>query len=318
MKDSLSGRIYLITIIAINVIVAFLIINFNFEGEYGQIFSIIFTQLSILLVLFLFSLRYKISIKNIFVEKINIKSPIAYLMIPLMSVALIFCFNDLNNVVIMLFEKMGLKGTEIIVFWDTPIKLFIVLCCVAVLPAIAEETFIRGYVLKGLSSFKAINAILLSALMFSLMHMNIMQFSYQFMLGVILALLVKLSGRLDYSILLHFFNNAIVIIYAYFYGADTEISLTSGYVIKSIALAALGVVIVTFIFYIIIKGLNAKNLNKSLFSTSLKQDISFYKNTLEAPPAMSKIESNRSTLYICVAIIAVIWVLNLILMSVGA
>jgi len=78
---------------------------------------------------------------------------------------------------------------------------------VAILPAICEETAHRGLLLKGFSSLGIKKAIILSSLLFGLMHLNINQFFYATVLGFIIALTVIISKNIFPAIIIHFMNN---------------------------------------------------------------------------------------------------------------
>ena len=78
----------------------------------------------------------------------------------------------------------------------------------ALVPALVEEFISRGLFLQGLKGLGVRRAILISALMFALLHLNFNQFFYALLLGLVLALLVELTGSLYSSMLLHFLINA--------------------------------------------------------------------------------------------------------------
>lgn len=86
----------------------------------------------------------------------------------------------------------------------------------ALLPSIAEELIFRGMILNGLrTKFNETGAILISAIMFSLMHGSFQQFVYPFILGSIMAWLVIRTGSIFSSMLVHFINNFLVVLFAY-------------------------------------------------------------------------------------------------------
>ncbi len=88
---------------------------------------------------------------------------------------------------------------------------FLSLLVMAALPAFGEELLMRGNVFHGLSTRNVWFGILFSALFFSLMHANPLQTVHQFGLGVVLAIVMILSGSLWACVLVHFFNNFISI-----------------------------------------------------------------------------------------------------------
>lgn len=78
---------------------------------------------------------------------------------------------------------------------------------IAVLPAVAEEFMFRGVFYHGFRSAGIRKAALASGLCFGLLHMNINQFIYAFVLGVIFALLVEAVGSVTASMIPHFIIN---------------------------------------------------------------------------------------------------------------
>ncbi len=78
----------------------------------------------------------------------------------------------------------------------------------ALLPALIEEFISRGVLLQGLQSLGVRRAVLLSSLMFALLHLNFNQFFYAFVIGLVMALLVELTDSLYSSMLFHFLINA--------------------------------------------------------------------------------------------------------------
>lgn len=95
-----------------------------------------------------------------------------------------------------------------------------VLLVVGVLPAIMEEAFFRGVLFGGLRPFGEVFAIFLSGALFSLFHMNPMQTVYQFCCGCVFALIASRSGSILPTMLVHFCNNAAVVVLTHF-GMDS-------------------------------------------------------------------------------------------------
>ena len=77
----------------------------------------------------------------------------------------------------------------------------------AVLPGFCEEFTHRGLLFYGYrdSGFKVV---IVTALLFALMHQNIRQTGYTFFDGVVIGLLAYYTGSIWPGILVHFFNNA--------------------------------------------------------------------------------------------------------------
>ena len=88
-------------------------------------------------------------------------------------------------------------------------SLFSLLFVIAVQPAVFEELLFRGAALHGYRSLGAKKALLMSALMFAMLHMNLQQALYAFLLGVIFAFMVQRTGSIFASMLPHFLINAL-------------------------------------------------------------------------------------------------------------
>ncbi|MCL2176669.1 MAG: CPBP family intramembrane metalloprotease [Firmicutes bacterium] len=115
-------------------------------------------------------------------------------------------YNRPEGGVIPIPSGMGLGGLFLMLF-----------ALVAIMPSITEEVFIRGGVQRGMETRGKMFAILMTGLMFSLMHKNPMQTVHQFFLGVIFAYIVIETRSLWAGMLLHFVNNFIAICFTVFY-----------------------------------------------------------------------------------------------------
>lgn len=89
------------------------------------------------------------------------------------------------------------------------------LVLVAVLPAICEETAHRGLLLGGLSRMGLKRAVLISSLLFGLMHLNVNQFFYATVLGFLMAVAVIISRSIFPAMIIHFCNNGLSIYMSY-------------------------------------------------------------------------------------------------------
>lgn len=101
---------------------------------------------------------------------------------------------------------------------DNIIDLFINIIIIALLPAIGEELFFRvGMQNEFLSSIKNKDiAIILTAIIFSAFHLQFDGFLPRFFLGLILGYLYYWSNSIWLSVLIHFINNALLVVTMYF------------------------------------------------------------------------------------------------------
>lgn len=80
---------------------------------------------------------------------------------------------------------------------------------VAVMPALIEELIYRGVIYRGFRRFvKPVWAALLSALIFGIMHMNVVQFVYAFLLGLLFAWVYEAYQSILAPMLMHLAANA--------------------------------------------------------------------------------------------------------------
>jgi hypothetical protein len=114
----------------------------------------------------------------------------------------------------------------------------------AVLPAVCEETVHRGMLLSQIKKQGAIKAIVLSSLLFGLLHINIYQFFYASILGLFLALITLASNSIYPAMIVHFMNNAINV-YLVFAGVN---KLPSYQLVNGIFALASGGNILSFVF----------------------------------------------------------------------
>ena len=96
--------------------------------------------------------------------------------------------------------------------------LFMSILLIAALPALVEELFFRS-TMQGLFMRWFRNpwlAIGFTALIFSAIHLSWYGFFPRLMLGVVLGLVYYITGNIWYSILMHFFNNAVAVLYLFY------------------------------------------------------------------------------------------------------
>ena len=91
------------------------------------------------------------------------------------------------------------------------------LLVIAIVPAIGEELLFRGYLQQSFSKWLSNPhvAIIVTAVLFSAIHLHFQGFLPRFILGVLLGYLFYWSGSLWLPILAHFTNNAQAVIISY-------------------------------------------------------------------------------------------------------
>ncbi len=100
---------------------------------------------------------------------------------------------------------MGEAALEQVAVWS----IWAVLFTMALLPAVFEELLYRGFIYRSLAMRLGPGvAVILSALLFCVAHLNIYDVVPLLVLGVILALLVRETKSLETAMIVHFANNA--------------------------------------------------------------------------------------------------------------
>ena len=90
----------------------------------------------------------------------------------------------------------------------------------ALMPAFTEEFLFRGILYwNAYRDRSKVEGILVSALAFGLMHLNLNQFFYAFFLGIIFALMVEATDSIVVSMIMHFSVNAFNVLVSYMAGS---------------------------------------------------------------------------------------------------
>ena len=150
------------------------------------------------------------------------------------------------------------------------LTLFLNLIFTALLPGICEEMVHRGMILNSLKKFGVKYAIVISAILFGLLHLNIEQFFYATIIGLYLGFLTIYSSSIIPAIVVHFMNNALSVILSF----CSSNNLFLGKIFKAFAIftqthVVLGVILSLGIFLSCLYAL--KRLTISLFFGNIKQ-----------------------------------------------
>jgi len=127
-------------------------------------------------------------------------------------------YNSLNKMIEELYDSL-LGG-------DTYLSFFRAILIGAIIPAISEEAVFRGFLQRSLEQkLKPIYAIVISGVLFGLIHFNPIDMVPLILIGVFLAYLAYISKNLLIPIIIHFANNAFAI--SMYYLSDTDLTGSS-------------------------------------------------------------------------------------------
>ena len=90
--------------------------------------------------------------------------------------------------------------------------LFLIYVCLV--GPILEEIIFRGFILKSMRRYGNLTAIIVSSILFSMFHLNLVQFINPVLVGMLLAFIAIKSDSIFPSIIAHIFNNTITFIAA--------------------------------------------------------------------------------------------------------
>jgi len=173
------------------------------------------------------------------------------------NVSIIQSLSDFFPSLIQSLEQMEESAKDITTAFlemDHLTDLIFNLFLIALIPAIGEELLFRGVIQKKLQSIMSNPhiAIMITAFVFSAIHMQFFGFFPRFLLGILLGYLFYFSKNLWMSVLAHFINNALAVLLMYSAFANklnadiTKIENTE----ISFVLAFLSVLIVLFFIYL--------------------------------------------------------------------
>lgn len=127
-----------------------------------------------------------------------------------------------------------------------------------ILAPIIEEIIFRGIILKGfLMRYSATNAILLSSLIFAVIHLNIVQGINAFIFGLFIGYVYFKSKSIGMTILIHFTINSIGLLSVYLhntYGNTTVSSFQDIYGEYSLPILTTAIIMFIILIYFISKN----------------------------------------------------------------
>ena len=213
------------------------------------------------------------------------------------GVALSIFFSPLIGLWERLLSAIGVYLPSISIPLDTPLQLVFGIVVLGLVPAVCEEFVFRGGVLNGLREKGVWFAVLYSSMCFALMHTNLQQLPYTFLLGMVIGWIVYYTKSIWLGVLIHALNNITVICFNYFGGGapDTLPPLTTGDIVYAVLMTLVGVgMVVLFMWFV-------RRYNKPKESQILS-------TPMKAPPKDEIQKTKRDSLVIiinvCIIVVA--------------
>lgn len=305
MKSTLLSNLFALMLIVIQLLMGYLVITTNPDASaliiWQAVSGIVFLLIPSLLFIMITRQNFIIdcSIKKLSIKNILLLFALGLLIQPSMGLLAglsSFIFpNDVSDFV------QALSGLPLIY------ALFIV----AVSPAICEEFAFRGVFASGYKYTDIKKAAFMNGLMFAALHLNGQQFLYAFVMGILFAYIVHITGSIFSSMLVHFIFNGTQLLLARFAtsvnsdpaAAQAALGLSdTQLLIASISLYGFLTLITIPFLYIVIKALidtnkktqpivldsDCDNLSDSMILASTTQTYSDnYEITLKRPIQLS-------------------------------
>lgn len=172
------------------------------------------TEVFILLIPALVILFFSGSIKRLLsVNRISFVNIVLVIFVTVISYPIILLLNGLFLSAISKIVEFNNFSQDI--FTKSPLSVYLIFACF--IPSICEEVFFRGTILNAYDVYGRKFAILMSSFVFAMSHFDIQNFVAPFLLGILFANLMELTGSIYAPIISHFTNNIIAILGAKYF-----------------------------------------------------------------------------------------------------
>lgn len=224
-----------------------------------QIFTVMLAQIGFLIVYFVYNrdINYKVASKINF--NIGWKNALLCVLIAVIGV---FGINPLISSIDGFLVDIGYNlAGSLPLPMDNFGWLILNIILLAGVPAILEELIFRGVILNGYKKLGAVPAMVITSLLFALIHGSVQQFVFPFLFGLILSFAALKTGTVLAPIIIHFVNNALVVILNY-------VNFSFEIAIPTWALLLIGLATTAAAFVIIwLLGKLFKNVDKKIVLT---------------------------------------------------
>ncbi len=271
-KIEQSGQIFNLSILCILLfsVLTSLVVNLIAKGVGKSVEDVTSSGLYIALSYAFSSLAFIVSIV-VFCKKNNTKitsvfecekpTKISVISTLLIAFAMLFGLSFINEFIVLIVGKLGIEITSPKMPEFSILNFILIVIFVCVLPPIFEEVIFRNIIYKNLSNYGTIMAILLSSLVFSLYHMSLSQTVYQFIVGVLFALIIYGGGNYILTAFCHFINNLFIVLNYYFFNINFDKITNIIFTILGLISLVVGVVLLLY---------KSKNFIKAQKGTAIK------------------------------------------------
>ncbi|MCL2587726.1 MAG: CPBP family intramembrane metalloprotease [Firmicutes bacterium] len=162
----------------------------------------------------------------------------------LLGLICIVSFLLLQNVALEFFVWMGYAEPDARFDLNSPHRFLLVIVTTGILPSVVEELLFRGLILHALLPFGKWKAVLISSALFSLFHLSPAQTVYQFIFGIVLALVYLRTKNMLIPMLLHFVNNVAIVTVLFLGGTEEYFVFDAFTITTAIVLGIVGTFVI--------------------------------------------------------------------------
>lgn len=234
------------------------------DNIFIQIIMVMLAQIGFLIVYFTYNRNIDFKRASKINFKLGWKNTLICVLIGLIGV---FGLNPLISCVDTFLDFIGYNlSTSLPLPLDNFGWLILNIILLAGVPAILEELVFRGVILNGYKKLGALPAMLVTSLLFALIHGSLQQFVFPFLFGLILSFVALKTGSVVAPMIIHFINNALVVILNYV-NFNFEVALpTWAFALISVAICAVAFVAIWLL------GKLFKNVDKPISLTPEQQE----------------------------------------------
>ena len=203
MNSKKANRLFL-SVVLMHFVLIFILIAGSQFFSLGLVSNLLVSQLIILLpaCVSLFLNKKRICISDLGFRKIRISTVLLTIVFTLLCMPLVTVVNAISMLFV---DNTVVAISSDILALPFPISLLII----AMVGPFSEEFVFRGIMYNSYrKDGNVLGAVLLSALVFGFMHMNLNQAGYAFVIGIALALLMIATGSIWAPMVMHFIINA--------------------------------------------------------------------------------------------------------------
>ena len=179
-------------------------LQFNIGGLLSEVLLVMLPPL-----VFLFIFRFDVK-KVLRLNKTSFINFALTFGIMIFGIPIVGVFNFINILIAKLL--FGTVETTQIPIGSDIAGLLIGMLVIAVSAGICEEVLFRGVIQRGFERFGSIKSILITAVLFGIMHFSFQSLFGTFLLGALIGFLVYKSDSLIIGMFAHFTNNAVAVI----------------------------------------------------------------------------------------------------------